>query len=118
MLLLVLSVLVGVAYLAGSPPPGSVAALIPPWEITIWAAGLLLSGATGLFSAWPRTDILLSLRVELGSMLIGAGSLLLYVAAVVQYAGLSGLLAGGATAAWTVANLLRAVQIRHELRGL
>jgi hypothetical protein len=117
-LLLAVSVLVGAAYLLGSPPAASVAALIPRWEIKAWAVGLLLSGLLGLVAIWRWRDIELALRLELGAMLSGAGALLIYVVAVFTAAALSGLLAGGITAAWMAANVWRAWQIRTELKGL
>jgi hypothetical protein len=76
LLLLVVSIITGLAYLLGSPPPGSVAALMPDWLISLWAVGLLISGAMGLFGAVYRRDLELGLIAEGAAMLIGAGALL------------------------------------------
>jgi hypothetical protein len=117
-LLLVVSVLVGVAYLLGSPPAASVAALIPRWEIHVWAVVMLASGGVGLISIrrWGVPGLALSL--ELGAMLAGAGGLLVYVVAIFLAAGPSGLLAGGITAGWLCSNLWRAWQIHTELKDI
>lgn len=117
-LLTAVSVLVGLAFALGSPPPGSVAALIPRWEIHVWAYVLLMSGGVGIAGLVRWRDVGAALWLELASMLTGAGALLVYVVAVFHAAGSSGLLAGGITAAWAAANLWRAWQIRTELKGL
>jgi hypothetical protein len=104
------------AYLAGSPPPGSLAALLPPWQIYTWAGGLLASGVLGLFGCAWRRDLELGLGIELVAMLLGAGAMLLYTVEVYAFAGWRALLAGAITAAWTGANLWRAWQIRRDLK--
>jgi hypothetical protein len=115
---LLFSLMVGVAFTIGAPPPQSVAAAIP--ELTrVWASGLLASGIVGLSAVLLPLDVRLSLRLEVGAMLIGAGSLLVTTAAVFSYAGLTrGLFSGGFCAAWMLANLARANQIRRDLRGI
>lgn len=117
LLLLVVSVLVGAAYLLGAPAPGSVTALLPRWEIHAWAGAMLASGVAGLAGCAWRNAVT-GLRIEAGAMLIGAGTLWMYVAAVFAAGGWRALLAGGITVAWGVANLIRAGQIRHMLRGV
>lgn len=118
-LLLVLSVVTGLSYLLGSPPPGSVVALMPHWEIRLWAATLVVSGALGLTSLWRRwrgTEF--GLRLEMGAMLIGAGALLLPSFTAFTFGGWRALLGGGILAAWCVANLWQAWQNHRDLKEL
>lgn len=109
-LLLVVSVVTGVAYTIGAPPPASVAALLPGWALLVWSVGLATSGVIGL------VGVLRSLRLEQASMLLGAAALLWYTAAVSTF-GWRGLFAGAISVAWAVANLVRAGQIRRDLRA-
>jgi hypothetical protein len=118
LLLLAVSIPIGLSYVFGAPPPGSVAALIPAWEVRIWAWLLLFSGLVGLVSSsWGR-DARFALRLEAGAMLLGAGALLIYTVAVFQLGTWRGLFAGGITVAWMAANLWRALQIRRDLREM
>lgn len=123
-LLLALSILVGVSYTIGAPPPTSVAALMPPWLVHTWAFGLLASGVIGLLSLiGGRGSLERRMRLELGSMLLGAAAILLSTEATFQYAigvGRLGqaLLSGGFGLAWAAANIVRAFQARQELREL
>lgn len=109
-LLLAVQVITGVAYTVGAPPPSSVAAFLPGWALLVWAVGLAVSGVLGL------AGVLWSLRVEAAAMLLGAGALIWYAAALAPF-GWRALLAGAISAAWAAANLWRALQIRHDLRG-
>lgn len=119
LLFLGLSVLTGAVYLGGlAPTPNTVAAVLPSWEIPLWAALLLASGVTGLAGClWPR-NVTLGLRVEAGAMLLGAAALLLYATSVFVVGGLHGLFAGGSAVAWMAANIARAAQILRDLRHL
>lgn len=112
-LLLAVSVLTGVAYTVGAPPPSSVAALLPHWAVLIWAAGLGVSGVVGLIAVFARRAW--APQVEQASMLLGAGALIWYTAAVASF-GWRGLFAAAVSVAWAAANLVRAAQIRHDLR--
>lgn len=114
LLLLAVSIVTGVAYLIGAPPPQSIAALMPTWALHVWAAGLAASGILGLTGALTRRGW--SLALEQAAMLIGAGALVWYVGAVVPF-GWRGLFAGLISLAWASANVARAVQIRRDLRG-
>lgn len=114
LLLLAVSVVTGVAYTVGAPPPTSIAALMPAWALHVWSAGLAISGILGLVGALTRRGW--SLAVEQAGMLIGAASLVWYVGAVVPF-GWRGLYAGLVSLAWAAANLARAMQIRRDLRG-
>jgi len=114
-LLLVVSLVTGVAYTVGAPPPSSVAALMPGWALHVWSLGLLLSGAIGLAGALTQRSW--SLQVEQAGMLLGAGALVWYSAAVAPF-GWRAMFAGAICLAWAAANLVRAGQIRRDLKGL
>lgn len=109
-LLLAVQVITGVAYTVGAPPPTSVAALLPGWALLVWSVGLAVSGVIGL------AGVIWSPRVEAAGMLLGAGALIWYAAALAPF-GWRALLAGAISAAWAGANLWRALQIRNDLRG-
>lgn len=109
-LLLVVSIVTGVAYTIGAPPPNSVSALLPAPALLVWSIGLAASGVIGLVGvAW-------SLRFEAAGMLLGSAALIWYVAAVAPF-GWRALLAGAISSAWAGANLWRALQIFLDLRG-
>jgi hypothetical protein len=114
LLLLFVSLATGLAYTTGAPPPSSIAALLPGWALHVWAGGLLLSGAVGLLGALTRRAW--SLQAEQAAMLIGAGSLIWYAAAIAPL-GWRALFAGAICAAWAAANVARAIQIRSDMRG-
>lgn len=109
-LLLVVSVITGLAYTIGAPPPASIEALLPGWALLVWSVGLALSGVVGL------SGVLWSPRIEAAGMLLGTGALLWYSAAVTPF-GWRGLFAGMICTSWAVANLWRALQIRQDLKG-
>lgn len=109
-LLLAVQVITGLAYTVGAPPPTSVAALLPGWALLVWSTGLAVSGVVGL------VGVVWSPRVEAAGMLLGAGALIWYAAALAPF-GWRALLAGAISAAWAGANLWRAIQIQHDLRG-
>jgi hypothetical protein len=113
-LFLVVSVVVGVAYTAGAPPPTSVAALLPGWTVRVWAVGLAVSGLLGAAGLVARAAW--ALQLEQAAMLIGAGALVWYTAAVAPF-GWRALFAGCISAAWAGANLWRAAQIRRDLKA-
>lgn len=113
-LLLAVSLLVGLAYTVGAPPPDSVASLLPGWAIHVWAGGLLLSGLLGLTGIAVRRPY--AMQLEQAGMLIGAGALIWYSAAVATF-GWRALLASAICLAWAGANAWRAAQIRRDLRG-
>jgi len=114
LLLLVVSLATGLAYTVGAPPPTSVAALLPGWALHVWSSSLALSGVIGLIGAVTRRQW--SLQVEQAGMLLGAAALVWYAAAISAY-GWRALFAGAICAAWALANLARAMQIRTDLRG-
>jgi len=53
-LLILLSAVLGAAYLIGAPPPSSVVALISPWLVHFWAGGLALGGLLGMAAIGGR----------------------------------------------------------------
>lgn len=113
-LLLAVSLVTGVAYTIGAPPPESIAALLPDWAMHVWAVGLLASGVLGLVGVTVRASW--AMQVEQAAMLIGAGALCWYAAAVAPF-GWRALLASCISVAWASANTWRAWQIRKDLKG-
>lgn len=114
LLLLVVSLVTGLAYTIGAPPPASVAALMPAWALHVWSAGLLVSGVLGLAGALTQRSW--SLQVEQAGMLIGAAALVWYTGAATPY-GWRALFAGLVSVAWAAANIARAAQIRRDRGG-
>lgn len=114
LLLLAVSLVTGVAYTIGAPPPASVAALLPSWALHVWTWGLAVSGAVGLVGA--LTSRSWSLQAEQSGMLIGAGALIWYAAALAPF-GWRALFTSTICVAWAAANLARAAQIRRDLKG-
>src|SRR5438552_4747903 len=110
--LLMISVLTGVAYLVGAPPPGSVTALLPYWAIVVWAAGLATSGVIGLVASVGRDGW--TLKLEQAAMLLGTGALMWYTFSVLQF-GWKSLVAEAISIAWALANLTRAAQIHRDM---
>jgi hypothetical protein len=112
-----LAVLLGAVYLAGSPAPTSVAALMPEWAVRLWAGGLLLSGLLTGLSLVLRRRPETSLRVQQSAMLIGAAALVWTTYAIFVYAWSSrALLGGGFCLCWAAADVIRAEQCRRDAR--
>jgi hypothetical protein len=117
LVLLLLSLTLGIAYTVGAPPPQSAVASMPTWLVAAWALAMAVSGGVGLLAVlvlgrWREA----SLFAELGSMLLGSGALTLIAAAIATINGTQGSFGIAFCAAWAVANLARAWQIRGELR--
>lgn len=117
-LFLLFSLISGLSYLLGAPKPGSINALMPHWEIWFWSSGLAISGVVGLFGCWWKYDRGLGLGMEMAGMLVGAGAMLMYAAAAWSVGGWKASLPAGISLVWTIANLVRAGQIRKELRTI
>lgn len=116
---LIFSLMVGVAFTLGTPPPESVAATMPATTVRVWAIGLLVSGVVGVAAVGLPLETRRALQLEVGAMLIGAGALVVVTVAVFNYAGVPrGLFGGGFCAAWMLADLWRATQILRDLRGI
>lgn len=116
-MLLAVSVVLGVSYLAGAPRPGSVNAALPAPVLYGWAIALLITGAAGLWACFSR-DTEAGLELERGAMIAQTGALILYATIAVTYAGFAALISASIVAGWAVANTVRAVQITRDLRRL
>lgn len=117
--LLAVSAVTGVAYLVGVPPSTSLLAVVPIWQIRIWAVLMLASGIVGLLgSFYSRRHVEFGLQLEAAGMLMGSGAVLLLAAAAFTYAGWRSLGVGLTYGSWAAANLYRAWQIRRDLHGL
>lgn len=116
-LLLAWSLVFGAVGLWQAPAPATLAALVPHWEVLAWSAGLAVSGAVGLLGCFWRRGSAMAAQLEMGGLLIGAGSILLYCAAILLVGGWKGLFAAGLVGAWMLANLWRAGQLRRDVKG-
>jgi len=118
LLFLLLSILWGASALFTEPEPDDLVNRLPTW-LTLSAAGLLLiSGTFGLVGCTWRRTVEVGLGLELGAMLIGVGGLLLSGYAFLRYGNGEAAMSTGFVAIWIVANLWRALQIRHDLGNL
>jgi hypothetical protein len=115
-LLLAYGAFSGALYLLGASPPSSIAATVPHWLVLLWSAGLVVSGGVGLIGCWGSG--VRGLQLEQGGLLIGAGSLLIYVVAAFSFAGERALWAGGLVCMWAAAHLWRAWQCHRDLRQI
>lgn len=115
-LLLACSVLLGVTYLAFTPPSTSLSALLPRPVLLIWGAAMAVSGVAGLVGCWWRGER--GLLLELGGLLMNSGALTLYVTALFTVAGWRALSAGVITSAWVLANLWRVGQTVRDLQSI
>jgi hypothetical protein len=113
--LLAWSVLVGVTYALGAPPPLSLADSIPEWMFISWAVIVGLSGLIGLAGCHWRGRIDVALEIERAALLMQGGCWLLFAGCIMGYAGLIGLTAAGIVIAWAGANLSRAWRITKAL---
>lgn len=116
--LLGISVILGISYLATVPAPQSLAALVPSWLVILWAIGLLLSGGVGLAAAMWRGSIAVALEVERAAWLANTGPLLLIGGASFVVNGWRAMFGGSIILAWAIANLARSRQIRREVNAL
>lgn len=116
-LLLGWSLLFGVVGLWKAPAPGSLEHLVPHWQVLTWSAALAVSGAVGLVGCYWRRGSPMSAQLESGGLLIGAGAILFYCAAIIHIAGLSGLFPAGVIGSWMAANIWRAVQLWRDMKG-
>ncbi len=114
--LLAWSVLIGVGFGLGAPPPASIAFSIPYWLFLAWASCIAGSGLVGLVGCWwpYRADV--AMEIERGALMVQSGCWALYVGCVWAYAGQTALIGGVIAAAWGSANLARAWRITRALR--
>lgn len=118
LLLLLVSTILGLFYIFGSPAPATVAATQPVWVVHLWAVGLLLSGVAGFAGCFWLTDLRRALRLEASGMYLGASTMVLYAVSLFAYSGWRALGSGLTFALWSVANLWRLWQINRDLRDL
>lgn len=119
MLLLTWSLVLGALQLAGVTGQANLLAqVLPGWTLAIWGAAMATSGAIGLAAWLVRVRIRLSLRLEQSAMLVGAGPLIAYSAIILTSRGLVTVLGAGVVGAWALANVIRAYNIRADLRTL
>lgn len=111
---LAFSAAIGVAFVAGIGPPGTVEQLMPGWVIWTWYVLLLISGVTGLASLVLRYPYQ-ALVLERAAMWGQAAAPALYGLALLRF-GHTALFAVGFCVAWSAASVWRMVQISQELR--
>lgn len=117
--LLATSVLLGTNYLLVTvPPPSSLQALVPKWVVVTWSLGLLISGVVGLVAIFWKHSVVRALEAERGALYMSSGALLLILGASLAINGLRSIFSIGIIAAWMVANVVRARQIRRELQAI
>jgi hypothetical protein len=110
------SSLIGFGYLTTAPVPQSLVSTLPGWLLTAWAALTAVSGVVTLLGCWWRGER--GMRVELGGLLMNAGALAMFTAAVFTFAGYRALWSGGLAIAWAGANLWRCAQVAKDLRSI
>lgn len=112
------AVVLGSMYTAGVPRPGSLAGLVTGPAFYVFSVGLGLGGLVALIgSHWTR-DVERALEIERAGLIILAGALLVYAAAVLVAFRWQALIAGGLVAAWVWANIRRSVIITRDLRHI
>ena len=114
------NVVVGLGLLITGEPPQSVTEGMPPHLITVWEAGLIMSGLIGLAGVfWPDYPRnIRSLSIELSGIIFLSTILTMYAIAVFVWAGQRGLVAGGMAVGLTGAAVYRSAQILRDRRRL
>lgn len=111
------SIVLALSSLVEVPPPRSLVALLPGWFVAIWTGGLLLSGIAGLVAClWP--NVIVSLALERGALLMSAGAVILIGAAALIVNGKSAVVGAGFFLTWALANLVRVRQVTKDLRRI
>lgn len=118
LLLLLFSLFAGAAFLLGAPRPNSMGDSVGEPLVTLWAVGLFVAGAVGLWGCYTRNNVTRGLLLERAGMLLSAGAVLGYAAQVLSINGERAGFAGGFCIAWAVANVVRSLQISNDLRSL
>jgi hypothetical protein len=113
--LLAFSALLGMAFVVGARPPGSVEQLMPGWMRWGWYLLLLTSGTVGLASLAFR-DIYTALTMERAAMFGQAAAFTMYGLAIFALGGWRGLAAGALCVALAVASMWRLRQVHRDLR--
>lgn len=106
----VLAVLFGLA--AFVVPPAGLALLVDPWQVDVWAAGLIGSGLLGIAAPLLQHYALVTaLATERAALWVQTGTLVWIIIAVVYYQGPTGWLSAAVYLLWAAANAVRARRI-------
>lgn len=116
-MLLTFSALVGVGFVAGLRPPGTLDRLVPGWVLWTWYALLLASGLVGL-AALAIRDPYRVLVLERAAMAGQVAAPALYGIALAASAQSTAVFAAGFCAAWSAASMWRGWQVHRGLRAL
>lgn len=119
--LLAVATIAGIALLAGSlPAPPDLAKHLPEPLLTYWNVCILLHGIAGLAAvALPNRLVGPGLALEFLAMVLGVWALgSAVVAALLEHGPFALFGPGLITAAWTVANVIRAWQIGRDLHQM
>lgn len=118
MVLDVILLLAGFSLLAGGPKPGSLEQSVSPALLVVWALALIATGGGLLFAAfWP--DAVLASLVEGFACFIGFLTTAAYVAAVADLLNRKAfVLPVLLTAGYGIGCLVRALQIRREMKAM
>lgn len=108
------SALLGLAFVVGAKPPGTVEQLLPDWVLWVWYVLLLISGAVGIVSM-PVRDPYVGLTLERAAMWGQSAAFSMYSVAIFAVGGQSGVFAGGLCLSLAGASVWRMRQIRREL---
>lgn len=115
-LLFLASAVLGGAWLNAAPPPESVATAQPAWVLHFWAAFMLFSGIVGLIATIAPRETYRTLRLELGALLVGSATMVIYTASLVTVVGVAALGPLITFGLWALANLARVAQIMWQVR--
>lgn len=116
-MLLVVSVLLGIAFLLGIKPPNSIESLMPTWMRTAWFLFLLIGGSIGLVGIWWRNKYT-GLVLERFSMILLSAAAGMYAVAVISYGKTAAIAVGAILIAWSIACGVRATQITSDLKSM
>jgi len=110
-------IVLGLGYLVTVPAPASMAALVPPWLVYAWSAGMLISGLAGAAAAMLHYSVRM-LDLERGALVMSTGSLTLIGGASLMLNGWRAFFAVAMIGFWAAANVARIVQIRRDAAQL
>lgn len=115
--LLGFSALLGLAFVVGLKPPGSIELLMPGWLRWSWYLLLLASGLVGVVSVL-LDDVYAALTCERAAMWGQSAAWTIYALAIFALGGWRGVAAGGLCFVLALASVVRLRQIFRELRLL
>lgn len=115
--LLAFSTLLGIAFVVGAKPPGSIEELMPAWLRWSWYLLLLVSGLVGIAGV-VLNDVYTSLACERAAMWGQAAAFTIYALAILVLGGWRGLAAGGLCVALAAASAWRLRQVFAEMRSM